>query len=214
MLRMFTISWFALFIVFSPASADEVIRIFAFGDSLTAGYGLAPQDGFTAQLETHLKDQGLNAQVINAGVSGDTSSGGRARLAWVVDALEAKPDLAILELGANDGLRGIDPAVTRKNLDAMIEAFQARDIPILLTGMLAPPNLGPDYESEFNTMYPELAKDHDVALYPFFLDGVAANPELNQEDGIHPNEHGVDIIVERLTPYILRSLGKSGHISN
>lgn len=214
MLRMFTISWFALFIAFSPASAEDATRIFAFGDSLTAGYGLAPQDGFTARLEAHLKSEGLNAQVINAGVSGDTSSGGQARLAWVVDALEAKPDLAILELGANDGLRGIDPSVTRKNLTAMIEAFQTRDIPVLLTGMLAPPNLGPEYESEFNAMYPELAKDHDIALYPFFLDGVAANPDLNQEDGIHPNEQGVDIIVERITPYILRSLDKSGHISN
>lgn len=213
MLRALIISIAMLFISIPAAWAENVTHIFAFGDSLTAGYGLPIEDGFTSNLETALNAQGLQAKVINAGVSGDTSSGGLARLAWVVDALEHKPDLAILELGANDGLRAIDPSLTRKNLAAMIEAFQSRGIKVLLTGMLAPPNLGPDYGAEFDTMYPELAEAYGVALYPFFLDGVAADPTLNQADGIHPNAEGVDIIVERITPYILPLLKEDAKIS-
>jgi len=214
MLRALIISWAMLFISIPTAWAENVTHIFAFGDSLTAGYGLPAEDGFTNKLEEALNAKGVSVKVINAGVSGDTSSGGLARLAWVVDALDKKPDLAILELGANDGLRAIDPALTHKNLGAMIEAFQARGIKVLLAGMFAPPNLGPDYSAEFDAMYPNLAKTYDVALYPFFLDGVAADPSLNQADGIHPNAQGVDIIVERMTPYILPLLKEDAKISH
>ena len=202
---MLVIACAALFIS-SLAYADDKITVFAFGDSLTAGYGLPPGEGFTAQLEAKLQEKHQNIQVINAGVSGDTTSGGKSRLAWVIDSLVKQPDIAILELGANDGLRAIDPDITRKNLAWIIEAFQSRNIPILLTGMLAPPNLGSDYGNQFNAVFPELAKEYDVDFYPFFLEGVAADPGLNQADGIHPNAQGVSIIVERITPYVLDTL--------
>lgn len=192
-----------------PASAQERAApvIVAFGDSLAAGYGLEQADSFPVQLERALQAGGVNAKVINSGVSGDTTAGGRARLAW---SLPPDADLVILELGANDGLRGIDPADTRANLDAMLRELASRDANVLFTGMLAPPNLGREYGAAFNGLFPELAETHDVVFYPFFLDGVAAEKDLNQPDGIHPNADGVARIVERITPFVLRALAGTG----
>ena len=178
----------------------DPVRILAFGDSLTAGFGLSQEDGFAAQLDRALAQAGVEAEVINGGVSGDTTAGGLARLDW---ALADDPDLVILELGANDGLRGLDPAETRANLDAMLTRLRESDVPVLLAGMLAPPNLGPEFGKAFNAVYPELAERHDVALFPFFLDGVATDPALNQPDGIHPNRAGVAVIVDRILPHLL-----------
>lgn len=174
--------------------------ILALGDSLTAGYGLDQRDAFPVQLEKALNAQGLNVQVINGGVSGDTSAGGRSRLNWL---LASPVDAVIVELGANDGLRGLDPAQTRENLDWILATLKDRQIPVLLSGMLAPPNLGEDYGGAFNTIYPDLAQKHGVMLDPFFLEGVAADPTLNQKDGIHPNAKGVEIIVKRLSVKVI-----------
>ncbi|MFQ5347720.1 MAG: arylesterase [Rhodothalassiaceae bacterium] len=192
------------------AMAREV-TVLAFGDSLTAGYGLAQDRSFPAQLETALKARlGAGVRVVNAGVSGDTSAGGRARLDWVLSAIEGgAPDLVIVELGANDALRGIDPALTRANLAAILEELHQRGIPVLLAGMRAPPNMGADYGRAFDSIYPALAREYGVAaFYPFFLDGVAARPELNQADGIHPTGEGVAIIVDRILPHVLAALGR------
>ncbi len=183
----------------TPAQA-EPLRLMAFGDSLTAGYGLADDESFTVQLERALIGQGFDIEVINAGVSGDTTSSGLDRLEW---ALGDNPDFVMLELGANDGLRAIDPALTRANLDKMLSILTDRGLPTLLTGMYAPPNLGKEYGEAFNTIYPDLAAQYDVPLYPFFLDGVATVAELNQADGIHPNAQGVAVIVERLLPDVI-----------
>jgi len=178
--------------------------ILDFGDSLTAGYGLAPEQAFPARLQAALGQQGIEVRVINAGVSGDTTAGGLARLDW---ALADKPDLVILALGANDALRGIAPATVRDNLDKMIQKIEANGAKVLLVGMLAPPNWGAEYESAFDRIFPDLAKVHDVQLYPFFLEGVAMKPELNQPDGLHPNERGVAVLVDRLAPVIARLVG-------
>lgn len=180
-------------------AAAEPVRLLALGDSLTAGYGLAPQEGFVSRLEAALRERGHDVEVLDGGVSGDTSAGGLSRLDW---ALADDPDLVLVELGANDGLRGIDPASTRGNLDAILSRLKERGIPVLLAGMYAPPNLGPDFGRSFNAIYPELAEKHDVPLYPFFLDGVAAVPALNQPDGIHPNAEGVGVVVERILPHL------------
>ncbi|MBT5571954.1 MAG: arylesterase [Alphaproteobacteria bacterium] len=203
---------FAAFLAISSAgvAADETV-IVAFGDSLSAGYGLEEVDSFPLQLERALVAHGLNARVINAGVSGDTTAGGRARLAW---SMPPDANLVILELGANDGLRGIDPAETEANLDAMLRELGTRDTKVLFTGMRAPPNLGREYGDSFNGMYARLAQKHNVALYPFFLEGVAAEAELNQADGIHPNAAGVARIVDRITPYVLEELGRLGPSSS
>jgi len=192
-----------------PAVAADAAQrtIVAFGDSLTAGYGLPPADGFATRLGTALTAAGVGARVINGGVSGDTTAGGLARVDWL---LADKPDLVIVELGANDALRGLDPKETRRNLGAIIERIQSAGARILLTGMRAPPNLGREYGEEFNRIFPDLAKRHKVPLYPFFLDGVAAVPPLNQADGIHPNAKGVAVIVERIMPKLLRALGEPG----
>lgn len=204
----------ALFVPFAAKTADDSAGsgqtpiLFAFGDSLTAGYGLAPGEGFTDQLADALHASGRNVRVVNAGVSGDTSASARARLDWALDSLKARPALAIVELGANDALRGLEPRLTRANLAAIIEALDARGIPVLLAGMLAPPNMGRDYEAEFNAIFPDLAGAYGAAFYPFFLDGVAAAPKLNQADGIHPNAKGVAVIVERMLPVILPLLPK------
>jgi acyl-CoA thioesterase-1 len=181
--------------------APTPVSILCFGDSLTAGYGLAAADSFPARLEAALKAEGVPVSAINAGLSGDTTAGGLARLDW---ALDPKPDRCILELGANDGLRGLDPGATERNLDAMLSKLKAKGVPTLLAGMLAPPNLGPEYGARFNGLYAALAARHGVLLYPFFLDGVAANPALNLGDGIHPNAKGVAVIVERILPYVKR----------
>ena len=178
--------------------------ILDFGDSVTAGYGLAPEQAFPARLQAALGQQGIEVRVINAGVSGDTTAGGLARLDW---ALADKPDLVILALGANDALRGIAPATVRDNLDKMIRKIEANGAKVLLVGMLAPPNWGAEYESAFDRIFPDLAKVHDVQLYPFFLEGVAMKPELNQPDGLHPNERGVAVLVDRLAPVVARLVG-------
>lgn len=193
----------ALAVLAAPASA-EPLRILALGDSLTAGFGLAPGQGFAAQLQEALRKQGIVAEVIDGGVSGDTTAGGMARLDW---ALADQPDLVILELGANDMLRGVDPAETRANLDSMLSKLKAAKVPVLLAGMRAAPNLGPDYTSEFERIYADLAAKHQVPLYPFFLEGVAAEPSLNQPDGLHPNRAGVAEIVRRILPHVLAAAG-------
>ena len=193
----------ALILVISAfaARAEPALRILALGDSLTVGYDLPRDQGFTAQLEAALRARGYPAEVINAGVSGDTTAGGLARLDW---ALADDPDMVILALGGNDELRAINPAQTRANLDAMLEQLQARNLPVLLAGMKAPPNLGREYREAFDSIYPDLARKYAVPLYPFFLQGVATDPELNLKDGIHPNAEGIALIVEGITPYVLR----------
>lgn len=185
------------------AMAQDPQRLLVLGDSLTAGYGLNQGQGFTDQLGDALAAAGDNVIVINGGVSGDTSAGGAGRLGWL---LGDKPDAAIVELGANDALRGLDPADTRRNLAKIIDELKAAGVEILLAGMLAPPNLGREYGEAFNSIYPDLAAEKGVALYPFFLDGVAAEPALNQDDGIHPNARGVAVVVERILPSVRRLL--------
>ncbi|MBP2311543.1 arylesterase [Azospirillum soli] len=188
----------------APAlAANGTVKLLALGDSLTAGYGLPEPQGFTVQLEKALKTKGYAVDIINAGVSGDTTAGGLSRLDW---ALADKPDAAIVELGANDMLRGLDPDAARANLDAILKRLTAEKIPVLLAGMYASPSLGRAYGERFNAIYPELARTYDVQLYPFFLDGVAADAALNQPDGIHPNAAGVKVIVERITPHVARLL--------
>ena len=187
----------------APAATKKP-EILAFGDSLTAGFGLPPEASFPTRLEAKLRADGISVRVVNAGVSGDTTAGGLARLDW---ALADKPDLVIVELGANDALRGIDPATVRANLDKMITKIRASGSKLLLAGMRAPPNWGEDYQDKFDRIYPELAHAHDVALYPFFLDGVAMKQELNQSDGLHPNERGVAVVVDHIAPIVARLIG-------
>ena len=181
----------------------EPFRIVGFGDSLMAGFGLGPDQGFTDKLAAALRAKGHDVTVANAGVSGDTSSGGLARLDWSV------PDgtqLVILELGANDMLRGISPDITQRNLDEMLTRLKQRKIAVLLAGMRAAPNLGPDYQHAFDAIFPGLAEKHGVTLYPFFLDGVAGQPALQLEDGMHPNAQGVDQMVERILPTVEKAI--------
>ena len=190
----------ALAVAFAGApAAGRVPVILDFGDSLTAGYGLPAGQAFPARLEAWLHQQGIGARVVNAGVSGDTTAGGLARLDW---ALADKPDLVILALGANDALRGIDPAAVRNNLDKMLRRIKTTGAKVLLVGMLAPPNWGEEYKTEFDRIFPDLARTNDVPLYPFFLEGVAMKPELNQPDGLHPNERGVAVLVDRIAPVV------------
>lgn len=186
------------------AAAGPVPEIVVFGDSLAAGHGLPESEGFPAQLQARLKTEGIDVHVVDAGVSGDTTAGGLARLDWN---LADKPDLVILELGGNDMLRGLDPKITRANLDQMIKKIKASGAKLLLAGMKAPSNWGEAYQHEFDRIYPELAHADGVALYPFFLDGVVLDPQLNQPDGKHPNERGVEIIVNRIAPYVARLIG-------
>ena len=190
-----------------PGAAAEPIRLLAIGDSLTAGYGLATDESFPVQLESALRDRGYDITVINAGVSGDTTAGGLARLDW---ALSDAPDLVLVELGANDGLRGLDPNDTRRNLAAILEALSERGMPTLLAGMYAPPNLGREYGEVFNALYPDLAETYSVPLYPFFLEGVAADTSLNQADGLHPNGAGVMVIVENILPAVITLIESAG----
>jgi acyl-CoA thioesterase-1 len=180
------------------------IKIVVLGDSLSAGLGLAAADAFPAKLQKALKDKGINVDMGNAGVSGDTASDGRERLDWSVP---EGTQAVIVELGANDALRGLDPAVTRAALSDIVTHLKARNIAVMLCGMLAPPNYGRDYAARFNTIYPELAKSFGVPFYPFFLDGVAADAKLNQADGIHPTPQGVDIIVNNILPTVEAFLG-------
>ena len=192
-----------LFICFTASANAEIKKIVAFGDSLTAGYGLPQKDAFPVQLEAALQDKGFQIKVENAGVSGDTSTGGLQRLDWAV---ANGADAVILELGANDALRGIEPSITRKNIDQIITKLKAKDIPVFLTGMRAPPNMGAAYADEFDGLFPTLADKHGVAFYPFFLEGVAAIPSLNQDDAIHPNREGVALIVENMLPSLIEFL--------
>ena len=190
--------------VYDPLSGfARTPEVLAFGDSLTAGLGLPAGEAFPARLQARLKQEGVDVKIVNGGVSGDTTSDGLARLDW---ALADKPQFVILALGANDALRGIDPKLVRANLDAMIAKIQASGAKLLLLGMLAPPNWGPEYKQAFDRIYPELAKAHDVPLYPFFLEGVAMDPALNQADGMHPNERGVAILVDHIAPLVAKMI--------
>lgn len=189
----------AALILCAGAAQAEPVTVVALGDSLTAGYGLPDGQGFVPQLQAWLDAQGQAAVIENAGVSGDTTAGGLARLDWM---LADRPSHVILELGANDGLRGLPTAQMEDNLAAIIARLQAAEIPVLLTGMLPPPNLGRDYTEAFAKVFQDLAEEHEIPLYPFFLDGVAADPALNQPDQLHPTADGVAVIVARILPLV------------
>ena len=193
---------FTLLLLLAPAARAAPVAILAYGDSLTAGFGLAEAEGFPAQLQAALAGRGIAARVADGGVSGDTSAGGLARLDWVLR--QASPRFAIVEFGGNDGLRGLSPAQMQENLNRIVVRLKGAGVGVLLAGMLAPPNLGREYGAEFNQVFARVAEQHGVALYPFFLDGVAADPTLNQPDGIHPNAQGVERIVARILPYVER----------
>lgn len=195
-----------LVFTFGAAAAPAPIRLLIMGDSLTAGYGLPASDGFQAQLAAALRAHGKNVTLVDAAVSGDTTAGGRARLDW---AIGGGVDAALVELGANDGLRGTDPHDMETNLSAILDALAARHVPVLLTGMLAPPNLGPEYGAEFRAVFDRLGHRPGVLFDPFFLQDVAANPALNQPDGIHPNAEGVKREVARLEPLVERLLDEA-----
>ncbi|HUF56082.1 MAG TPA: arylesterase [Thermohalobaculum sp.] len=191
---------------FAPPALADPLRLVAIGDSLTAGYGLAGEDGFVPQLDRGLAGRGHDdVEVVNMGVSGDTTAGGRARLDW---ALADGADAVLLALGANDMLRGIDPGVARGNLDAMLARLAEDDLPVLIAGMIAPANYGPDYKEAFDGMYPELARDHGALLYPFFMEGVIGEPGLMQPDGLHPNAAGVLRMVEEIGPKVLELIAR------
>ena len=188
----------------SAATADAPLKMVVLGDSLSAGYGLAGPNAFPVKLQKALKAKGIDVDMTNAGVSGDTASGGRDRLDWSVP---AGTQAVIVELGANDALRGTDPAVTRAALTDIVTRLKARGIAVMLCGMLAPPNYGADFAARFNAIYPDIAKSSGVPLYPFFLDGVAADAKLNQADGMHPTAEGIDIIVKNILPAVEAFLG-------
>jgi acyl-CoA thioesterase-1 len=187
------------------APANEKL-VLAFGDSLYAGYGLAPNESFPAVLDKELETQGLAVDMVNAGVSGDTTAAGLARLDFTLDGLKRTPDLAIVGLGGNDVLRGIDPKETRANLEAIVRNLDRRGIPVILTGMVAPRNLGSDYVGRFDSIYPDLARTYQAQLDPFFLEGVITRPDLLLGDGIHPNAAGVRIMARRLAPLVAKEL--------
>ena len=193
--------WGVAFTFANPAVAEQsvAIEITGFGDSLMAGFELPADQGFTAQLESALTAKGYVVKITNAGVSGDTSTGGLERLDWSV---AGGTRLVILEMGANDALRGVTPEITRKNIEAMIIRLKERKIAIVLAGMMAPPNLGKEYEAAFNPIYPELAAKYELPLIPFFLNGVAGHPDLQLDDGMHPNAKGVKVMVDNALPVI------------
>jgi len=190
---------FAVVLAAASPVAARTIRLVVLGDSLTAGLGLPPGKAFPDRLQAALRARGWDVDVLNAGVSGDTAADGLARYDWAVP---ANADALILELGANDMLRGLEPEATKKALSAILDKAHATRLATLIAGMRAAPNLGAEYDRAFDAIYPALAKDHDVALYPFFLDGVAGDPKLNQADGMHPTAEGVDAIVERIAPSV------------
>jgi acyl-CoA thioesterase-1 len=189
----------------APLAQGQPLRLVVLGDSLTAGYGLPQEAAFPAVLERALKAKGYRVEITNAGVSGDTSSGGLDRLDWSVP---DGTDGVIVELGANDMLRGLDPAVPRQAIGAIVERLKARNIPVMLAGMYASRNLGPDYVQKFDSLYPDIAKRHDLVLYPFFLDGIAGDRSLNLPDGLHPTAKGVEIIVGRILPTVESFIGR------
>jgi len=182
-----------------PAAAGGPLKLAVLGDSLTAGHGLTADATFPARLKKALDSKGIDVDAINAGVSGDTASDARDRLDW---SIPEGTEAVIVELGANDALRGLDPAVTRAALEDIIKRLRARGIAVMLCGMYAPRNLGPDYAAKFDPIYPELARAYDLTLYPFFLDGVAGVRKLNQSDGMHPTAEGIDVIVEKILPTV------------
>jgi acyl-CoA thioesterase-1 len=194
----------------APSPRADGPLILAFGDSLTAGYGLGRGLGFAPQLEDTLRRHGIKAKVHDAGVSGDTTAGGKARIGWTLQRMERKPDLAIVQLGANDMLRGVDPKVTGANLDAILSELDKQGIPVLVAGMLAAPNLGPDYRRRFESIFPSLARKYDADLYPFMLQGVVGNRALLLGDGVHPNFEGVKRMVTGILPSVQRALAKAG----
>jgi len=204
MLKLFTA--LALLALTAAGAAAAPVTILALGDSLTAGLGVGPTEAFPARLEAALKAKGHDVKVINAGVSGDTAADGAARLDW---ALAEPVNAVIVELGANDALRGLPVAQAEQALDRLLTALAEKKLPVLLAGMRAPPNMGPEYQAAFDGMYQRLAAKHGVLLYPFFLDGVAADPKLNQGDGMHPSPAGVDVIVARILPSVEQLLGKA-----
>jgi acyl-CoA thioesterase I len=197
---------FGLFAHMTPSHGENrTIKVVAFGDSLTAGYRLAPDQAFPVRLAAKLRARGHDVAVANAGVSGDTTAAGRARLDWAVP---EGTDAVILELGANDALRGLPPDQVRVNLEAMITDLKAKGAEILLAGMRAPRNYGPEYTDAFDRIFPELAAKHGLLLYPFFLDGIALDAALNLDDGIHPNARGVDVIVDGILPKVEELIGR------
>jgi acyl-CoA thioesterase-1 len=189
--------------VFANSTGVEPVKVLVFGDSLTSGYGLEQSSAFPARLEKSLRSEGYAVKVVNAGVAGDTSAGGLARLEW---SLASQPEVVIVELGANDALRGLDPAQTYKNLTRIIERLNEAGCRVILAGMQAPRNMGPDYYTKFDQIYPALAERHELLFYPFFLEGVATHAELNQSDGIHPNSAGVHLIVSGIQPLVVSVL--------
>lgn len=189
------------------------ITIVAIGDSLMAGHNLPLGEGFPEQLEIRLEADGYQINMVSAGVSGDTSSGGRARMEWVLGGVSGKPDLVIVELGANDALRGVEPSITRGNIDFMVGRLTERGIPVMIMGMVAPINLGAEYQQEFDSIFPDIASKYGADLYPFFLEGVAAIPTLNLSDGIHPNEAGIAEMVSRIAPRVASILDRIGQAS-
>lgn len=204
-LAFFLLSLFLapLYVAFGNETGFVPVRIAILGDSLTAGFGLPQEEGFPARLQAALRRDGFGVAVVNAGVSGDTTAGGLARVDWL---LASDPDLVIVELGGNDALRGLSPEETRSNLDAILNRLDESGVAVLLAGMRAPRNLGRPYYTKFDRIYPEVAEKYGVAFYPFFLEGVAGDPELNFDDGIHPNGRGVEVIVDRILPVVKRIL--------
>ncbi len=193
----------------TPAPQGPERLILAFGDSLYAGYGLDRGQSLPDAVQNRLRKDGINATIVNAGVSGDTSAAGRQRFAFALDNMKRKPDLVLIGLGGNDVLRQISPAETRKNMTAMLDEAKRRGIPVVLTGMMAPPNLGPDFSAQFNTIWPDLAKRYDATLYPFILDGVIGDAQLMQADHVHPNQTGVIKIAARVAPAVESALKKT-----
>jgi acyl-CoA thioesterase-1 len=208
-------AFLALILCFTAALApmahaqSEPVKLAILGDSLAAGYGLAPAQAFPTRLQAALKDKGRNVTVINHGVSGDTTMGGLERIDWM---MADKPDFVLVELGGNDGLRALDPAATERNLDAIVAKLKAAGTTVWVAGMLAPRNFGPEYAKQFDELFKKVADKHGVPFYPFFLDGVAQDPALNQPDGIHPNAKGVDVIVERIMPFVTKNLDDAASV--
>lgn len=196
-------------IVMPPAPAGPERLVLAFGDSLYAGYGVARGHSLPDAVQAQLRRAGINATIVNAGVSGDTSAAGRQRFAFALDNMARKPDLILLGLGGNDVLRQIAPAETRTNLTAMMDEAKRRGIPVVLTGMRAPPNLGADYTGRFDSIWPDLARSYGAGLYPFILDGVIGDPSLMQGDHVHPNARGIDRIADRVSPVVVDALKKA-----
>ncbi len=203
---MIAVGCVLLFGAMNPGRAETLIHLVALGDSLTAGYGLPAKDGFVPRLKAALAAEGIEAEITNASVSGDTASDGLARLDWSVP---AGTDAVIVELGANDMLRGLDPQVTRNALDAILARLAERHVTVLLCGMRAAPNLGADYGRAFDRIYPELADKYHAVLYPFFLDGAAGDRALTQQDGLHPNAAGVEVIVQRIAPAVRELIARA-----